>query len=44
LRAVGRDEFVAIVGGFGCGKTVLLSHILGLLTPDLGCVLVTDHE
>ena len=41
---IGRGEFVAIVGGSGCGKTVLLSHILGLLTPDKGRVLVADHE
>ena len=32
--------FVAVVGGSGCGKSVLLSHILGLLQPDGGRVLV----
>jgi len=37
-------EFVAIVGGSGCGKTVLLNHILGLEKPDQGRVLVVDHE
>jgi phospholipid/cholesterol/gamma-HCH transport system ATP-binding protein len=41
--AVGRGEMVAIVGGSGCGKTVLLNHILGLLAPDAGRVLVADH-
>ncbi|MBL6935350.1 MAG: ATP-binding cassette domain-containing protein [Alphaproteobacteria bacterium] len=39
-----RGEVVAVVGGSGCGKTVLLNHILGLLTPDAGRILVADHE
>ncbi len=34
---------VAIVGGSGCGKTVLLNHILGQLIPDAGLVRVADH-
>ena len=38
-----RSEVVAVVGGSGCGKTVLLNHILGLLSPDAGRVLVADH-
>ena len=37
-------EIVAIVGGSGCGKTVLLNHILGQLEPDRGRVLVADHS
>ncbi len=39
-----RNSIVAIVGGSGCGKTVLLNHILGLLEPDQGRVQVTDHD
>ncbi|MBC8269543.1 MAG: ATP-binding cassette domain-containing protein [Rhodospirillaceae bacterium] len=39
-----RNSIVAIVGGSGCGKTVLLNHILGLLEPDKGHVLVSDHD
>jgi phospholipid/cholesterol/gamma-HCH transport system ATP-binding protein len=39
-----RGEVVAVVGGSGCGKTVLLNHILGLLSPDPGRILVADHE
>ena len=39
-----RGEIVAIVGGSGCGKTVLLKHILGQLKPDSGEVLVANHE
>lgn len=37
-----RGELVALVGVSGCGKTVLLNHILRLMTPDAGRVLVTD--
>ena len=39
-----RSEVVAVVGGSGCGKTVILNHILGLLSPDVGRVLVADHR
>ena len=41
---VGRGEIVAIVGGSGCGKTVLLKHIAGHFAPDSGRVLVADHH
>jgi phospholipid/cholesterol/gamma-HCH transport system ATP-binding protein len=37
-------EVIAIVGGSGCGKTVLLNHILRQLIPDSGCVRVRDHS
>ncbi|MDP4198450.1 MAG: ABC transporter ATP-binding protein [Bacteroidota bacterium] len=33
-------ETVAIIGQSGCGKSVLLKHIIGLLKPDAGDVLV----
>ncbi len=36
-------EVVAVVGGSGCGKTVLLNLILGLMSPDSGRILVADH-
>jgi len=39
-----RGELVAVVGGSGCGKTVLLNHILGQLEPDAGVVRVADHD
>jgi len=39
-----RGELVAFVGGSGCGKTVLLNHILGQLKPDRGAVCVADHD
>lgn len=38
-----RGEMVAIVGGSGCGKTVLLDTITGLIEPNQGRVLVTNH-
>ncbi len=38
-----RRDIVAVVGGSGCGKTVLLNHVLGLLAPDSGRVQVADH-
>ncbi len=41
---VDRGDIVAIVGGSGCGKTVLLNHILGQLTPDTGRVRVADYN
>ena len=39
-----QGEIVALVGGSGCGKTVLLNHIIGQLAPDQGRVLVANHE
>lgn len=38
-----QGELVTIVGGSGCGKTVLLNHILGQIKADQGCVQVADH-
>lgn len=37
-------DTVAIVGGSGCGKTVLLNLILGQLQADNGEILVVDHD
>lgn len=39
-----RGEIVAIVGGSGAGKTVFLSHLVGLLRPDRGRILIADHS
>jgi len=38
-----QGELVAVVGGSGCGKTVLLNHVLGQMEPDQGRVQVADH-
>ena len=34
------SKTTAIIGGSGCGKSVLLKHIIGLLKPDEGTILV----
>lgn len=39
-----RADIVAIVGGSGCGKTVLLNHMIGVLRPDSGRVWIADHS
>ncbi|MGE3106777.1 MAG: ABC transporter ATP-binding protein [Phycisphaerales bacterium] len=41
---INRGELVAIVGGSGCGKTVLLKLVTGHLLPDAGRILIADHE
>lgn len=33
-------ETVTVIGRSGCGKSVLLKHIIGLLTPDMGDIWV----
>ena len=35
-----RGESVVIIGRSGCGKSVLLKHLIGLLQPDAGQVLI----
>jgi phospholipid/cholesterol/gamma-HCH transport system ATP-binding protein len=37
-------ESVVIIGGSGCGKSVLLKHIIGLMTPDSGEVLIDGEN
>lgn len=41
---IARGEMIAIVGGSGCGKTVLLKHITAHFMPDRGRVMVADHD
>ena len=37
---IDRGESVVIIGRSGCGKSVLLKHLIGLLQPDEGEVLI----
>ena len=41
---VQEGENVIVIGGSGCGKTVLLKHITGLLKPDSGKVLIDGED
>lgn len=41
---IGRGESVVIVGGSGQGKSVTLKHMIGLIRPDRGQVLVEGHD
>jgi phospholipid/cholesterol/gamma-HCH transport system ATP-binding protein len=38
------SQTICIIGKSGCGKSVLLKHIVGLLDPDKGRVLVDDLQ
>ncbi|MEE9518686.1 MAG: ATP-binding cassette domain-containing protein, partial [bacterium] len=37
-------ESMVIIGGSGSGKSVLIKHIIGLLKPDRGSILVDGEE
>ena len=37
-------ESVAIIGRSGCGKSVLIKHLIGLLKPDAGDVLIDGEN
>ncbi|RPI61546.1 MAG: ATP-binding cassette domain-containing protein, partial [Ignavibacteriales bacterium] len=37
-----QGETIVIIGRSGCGKSVLIKHIVGLLSPDSGYVKVED--
>lgn len=39
-----KGETIAIIGRSGCGKSVLIKHIVGLLYPDEGYVIVDNHN
>lgn len=48
LRGLSLDinpgETLAVIGRSGCGKSVLLKHIIGLLRPDRGTVTVEGYD
>lgn len=37
-------ESVVIIGRSGCGKSVLLKHLIGLIRPDFGEVIIDDEH
>lgn len=39
-----RGETIVIIGGSGTGKSVLLKHIIGLMKPDRGKVIVAGED
>lgn len=39
-----KGEVMVIMGGSGCGKSTLLRHIIGILRPDEGQVLIEGHD
>lgn len=41
---VEKGETVTVIGRSGCGKSVLLKHIIGLLRPDMGDVWVDGQN
>jgi len=42
--SVKRGETVVVIGRSGCGKSVLLKHIIGLMRPDAGSIRVAGTE
>ena len=41
---VAKGESIVIIGQSGCGKSVLLKHVLRLLSPDSGKVIFDDQD
>ncbi|MBI5057898.1 MAG: ABC transporter ATP-binding protein [Nitrospirae bacterium] len=41
---VEKGESVVVIGGSGSGKSVLLKHIIGLLKPDKGTVIIDSTD
>lgn len=41
---VKRGESMVVIGGSGSGKSVLIKHIIGLLMPDSGKVLISGKD
>jgi len=37
-------EVFGILGGSGCGKTTVMKHMMGLVPPLGGKILITDHD
>lgn len=41
---INAGELIAIIGRSGGGKSVLLKHLIGLLKPDAGSILINDED
>jgi phospholipid/cholesterol/gamma-HCH transport system ATP-binding protein len=41
---INKGETLVIIGRSGCGKSVLLKHIIGLMKPDSGVVLIDGQD
>jgi phospholipid/cholesterol/gamma-HCH transport system ATP-binding protein len=41
---VSAGQTLCIIGESGCGKTVLLKHVIGLIQPDAGEVIFDGHD
>ncbi|MEW6170851.1 MAG: ATP-binding cassette domain-containing protein, partial [Candidatus Omnitrophota bacterium] len=41
---IDKGQTTVIIGRSGCGKSVLLKHIVGILRPDKGQVIINDKE
>ena len=41
---VNRGETLSVIGNSGCGKSVLIKHLIGLLQPDSGSIIVDGHD
>lgn len=42
--AIPRGKTTVILGGSGCGKSTLLKHLIGLLKPTRGNILINDKD
>ena len=41
---INKGETIVILGRSGCGKSVLLKHIIGLMQPDKGQIFIDEEE
>lgn len=41
---INKGKTTAVIGSSGCGKSVLLKHIVGLLRPEEGSILIDDED
>lgn len=41
---INSGEMMVIIGRSGCGKSVLLKHIIGLLKPDFGQIIIDNDD